>query len=75
MMSDYLFGLGIGAIIVIIFALLFVEVVAIVLIAGAITSWLGFSGLLWWVVAIGLFLIINGIIGAILWVKDMKDYS
>lgn len=55
---------------VIIFALLLflalvVEVYVVILMATFLASWFGFSGLLWWVCAILLFGVINGLIGAL----------
>lgn len=66
MLGDYLVGLGVIGLILLIIFVIIIEIIAIILIAGAIASFFGFSGLLWWIVAIGLFLIINAILGALL---------
>ena len=60
--DDWVGVIGIVSIILIMLFILFVEIVAVVIVAGAIASWLGVSGILWWAVAIVLFLLINGII-------------
>lgn len=52
--------------VVLIFIFLVMEIWVIVLICGFLATWFGFSGILWWVCAIMMFCIINGIIGAIL---------
>jgi len=44
---------------------LVVELVAVILVAGLVASWLGLTGILWWAVAIVVFLLINGILGAL----------
>ena len=51
---------------VVIFIFLVLEIWVIILICGFLASWFGFSGLLWWICAIMLFCIINGIIGVVL---------
>ena len=56
---------------VIVFALLLflalvVEIYVVILMATFLASWFGFSGLLWWVCAILIFGVINGLIG-VLW--------
>jgi hypothetical protein len=58
--------LSVFAIVCLIIVILVVELVAVVLIAGAVASVLGFSGLLWWAVAIVVFLMINAILGALI---------
>lgn len=59
-------GLGIVALICLIILVLVIEIVAVVLIAGAVASMLGFTGILWWAVAIVVFMIINGLLGLVL---------
>lgn len=59
-------GLSVFAIVCLIVVILVVELVAVMLIAGAVASVLGFSGILWWAVAIVVFLMINAILGALL---------
>lgn len=66
MKRELLVELGIVGIIALVIFILFIEIFAILLIASAIASFFGFSGILWWIVVIGLFVIINGIIGFIL---------
>ena len=44
------------------FLVLVVEIYVVILIAAFLASWFGFSGILWWVCAIIMFGIINGLI-------------
>lgn len=53
---------GVISLVAVILIVLVIEILAIVLVAGAIASWLGVSGLLWWAFAIVLFLVINGVV-------------
>ena len=55
---------------VIVFALLLflalvLELYVVILMASFIASWFGFTGLLWWICAILIFGVINGLIGAL----------
>lgn len=61
--TDILAGIGVIGLIVLILLLFVVEIVAIVLVAGFLASFFGFTGVMWWAVAIVLFLVINGFIG------------
>ena len=54
--------LGVSGFIALITTVIVVVLVAIALTAGAIATWLGLSGVLWWAVSIVLFLLINGIL-------------
>ena len=49
----------------VIVVLLALEIWVIVLISGFLASWFGFSGILWWVCAFMMFVLINGVIGAV----------
>ena len=53
-------------IIVTVVALIFIRLVAVILVAGYIATGLGVTGVIWWAVAIVLFLLINGIIGLVI---------
>lgn len=57
--------LGVSGFIALIVTVIVVVLVAIALTAGAIASWLGLSGVLWWAVSIVLFLLISGILAMI----------
>ena len=57
---------GIIATVFVVFFLIIVEVVAVILVAGYIATALGVTGVIWWAVAIVLFLVINGIIGLVI---------
>ena len=54
--------LGVIGFIALIITVIVVVLVAIALTAGAIATWLGLSGVLWWAVSIVLFLLISGIL-------------
>lgn len=53
-------------IIVTVVVLILIRLVAVILVAGYITTCLGVTGVIWWAVAIVLFLVINGIIGLVI---------
>ena len=53
-------------IIVTVVGLILIRLVAVILVAGYIATALGVTGVIWWAVAIVLFLVINGIIGLII---------
>lgn len=53
-------------IIVTVVALILIRLVAVILVAGYIATALGVTGVIWWAVAIVLFLVINGIIGLVI---------
>ena len=52
-------------IIVTVVVLILIRLVAVILVAGYIATALGVTGVIWWAVAIVLFLLINGIIGLV----------
>lgn len=54
-----------GAIVIIV-VLILIRLVAVILVAGYIATALGVTGVIWWAVAIVLFLVINGIIGLVI---------
>ena len=63
MNSDLSFiALLIAVLIVVLFAL---ELWVIVVISGFLASYFGFTGVLWWVCAFMMFVLINGFIGAV----------
>lgn len=53
-------------IIVTVVVLILIRLVAVILVAGYIATGLGVTGVIWWAVAIVLFLLINGIIGLVI---------
>ena len=53
-------------IIVTVVVLILIRLVAVILVAGYIATGLGVTGIVWWAVAIVLFLLINGIIGLVI---------
>ena len=53
---------GIITFILFIFAILFIRIFAVFVVAGAISTFMGLSGILWWCSAIVIFLLINAII-------------
>lgn len=53
-------------IIVTVVGLILIRLVAVILVAGYIATALGVTGVIWWAVAIVLFLVINGIIGLVI---------
>ena len=53
-------------IIVTVVVLILIRLVAVILVAGYIATVLGVTGVIWWAVAIVLFLVINGIIGLVI---------
>ena len=53
-------------IIVTVVVLILIRLVAVILVAGYIATALGVTGVMWWAVAIVLFLLINGIIGLVI---------
>lgn len=53
-------------IIVTVVVLILIRIVAVILVAGYIATGLGVTGVMWWAVAIVLFLLINGIIGLVI---------
>ena len=53
-------------IIVTVVVLILIRLVAVILVAGYIATVLGVTGVIWWAVAIVLFLLINGIIGLVI---------
>lgn len=57
--------LGVFALLALIIVILVVEFAVVAIVAGFIASWFGVSGILWWAIAIVVFLLINGILGAL----------
>lgn len=58
-LADY----GMIGIVVIVFALIFVEIFLVWLVASFLASFLGVTGIYWWAFAIVIFLLINAILG------------
>lgn len=56
---------GMVGLILFIVLILVCEVVAVILVAGFIATYLGLSGIMWWAVAFVVFLLINGLIGLV----------
>lgn len=62
---NFLEDLGAVALLLLIIVILAVEFLVVAVAAGYIASLLGVSGILWWCIAIVIFLLINGILGAL----------
>ena len=58
-------GFGILAVVCLVILLLVVEIGAVMLVAGFVASYLGWTGALWWAVALVVFLLINGVLGVL----------
>lgn len=56
---------GVIGYILFIIAIIVVRIGVVIIVAGAIASYLGLTGILWWCSAIVIFLIINGLISAL----------
>ena len=56
---------GVIGYILFIIAIIVVRIGVVIVVAGAIASYLGLSGILWWCSAIVIFLLINGLISAL----------
>lgn len=63
MLEDLGFVVFLIAIIIVVFLCL--EIWVIILISGFLASYFGFSGVLWWVCAFMMFVLINGLLGAV----------
>ena len=59
---DVLGAIGLIGLIILIIV---IELAVVMIVAGWIASLLGVSGILWWCVAIIVFLLINGVLGAL----------
>lgn len=59
-------GLSLYGLLILAIVLIVVELLAVIVIAGHVASYFGFTGLMWWAVAIVSFIVINGIIGLFL---------
>lgn len=57
--------LGAFALLALVIVIIVVEIAVVAIVAGFIASWFGVSGILWWAIAIVVFLLINGILGAL----------
>lgn len=57
--------LGVLALLALVIVIIVVEVIVVAIVAGFIASWFGVSGILWWAIAIVVFLLINGILSAL----------
>ena len=56
---------GVIGYILFIIAIIVIRIGVVIVVAGAIASYLGLSGILWWCSAIVIFLLINGLISAL----------
>ena len=56
---------GVIGYILFIIAIIVVRIGVVIVVAGAIASYLGLTGILWWCSAIVIFLIINGLISSL----------
>ena len=56
---------GVIGYILFIIAIIVVRIGVVIVVAGAIATYLGLTGILWWCSAIVIFLLINGLISAL----------
>ncbi len=56
---------GILGYIVLIISIVLIRIVAVILVAGAIATYIGLTGLMWWAAAIVIFFVINAIISGL----------
>jgi len=56
---------GIIGYFLLIIGIILVRIIAVIIVAGAIATYIGLTGFLWWAVAIVIFLIINAIISGL----------
>ena len=56
---------GILGYIIFIIAIVLIRIIAVIVVAGAIATYLGLTGLLWWCTAIVIFLLINALISGL----------
>jgi len=56
---------GIIGYFLLIIGIILVRIIAVIIVAGAIATYVGLSGLLWWAAVIVIFLIINAIISGL----------
>ena len=62
---DFIEEFGIVALLLFVIVILVVEVLVIAVVAGWVASCLSVTGMLWWCVAIFIFIFINAILGAL----------
>lgn len=60
--ADVIGAMGLIGLIILVIV---IELAVVMIVAGWIASLLGVSGILWWCVAIIVFLLINGVLGAL----------
>lgn len=66
--NDNMFDLeayGVVGFILLIISIIVIRIGVVIVVAGAIASYLGLTGILWWCSAIVIFLLINGLISAL----------
>ena len=56
---------GILGYIVLIISIVLIRIVAVILVAGALATYIGLTGLMWWAAAIVIFFVINAIISGL----------
>lgn len=56
---------GILGYIIFIIAIVLIRIIAVLVVAGAIATYIGLTGLLWWCAAIVIFLLVNALISGL----------
>ena len=56
---------GVLGFIIFIIAIVLIRILAVIIVAGAISTYIGLTGILWWASAIVIFLVINAIISGL----------
>ena len=60
--DKWLVGLGIASVLAIVLVVFVVEILAVFIIVSWMATVMGLTGLSWWIVAIFLFIVINGVL-------------
>lgn len=63
--DKWLVGLGIASVLAIVLVVFVVEILAVFIIVSWMATVMGLTGWSWWIVAIFLFIVINGVLGLI----------
>lgn len=63
--DKWLVGLGIASVLAILLVVFVVEILAVFIIVSWMATVMGLTGWSWWIVAIFLFIVINGVLGLI----------
>lgn len=65
MLEEYLYGLGIVVLFIVIALLILIPIIIGIVIAMAVANWLDVSGLLWWCIVLFVAFVIWGILGSL----------